>query len=228
VKRAIGTACLAISLLAGCAGKVAAPEQEASTSGSEPTVQLPTPDSPAHLVQMVAAHWNHLDWRGYGNLLTDDFQFIFAQSDSAGSLYRDRSFDRALEILVARHMFETGNASLPPFQRVSVTLGRLIAIPDPRPGKTFPAHQYIRTGFTLAADAESFSFRIYGSAGFFVVRGDSAAIPPDLRDRSALTDASHWWLERWEDETLEPVRTPQNAAMPGSPKSLGALKVLYR
>lgn len=224
----MGLACLAIGLLAGCAGKVAGPEQGASSVGSAPTVQFPTPNSPVHLVQMVAGHWSRRDWRGYADLLTDDFQFVFAPADSAGNAFRARSFDRATEILAVRHMFETGNAELAPFQRVVFTLGRtLTATPDPRPGKTFPAHQVVRANFVLSADGPDFSYRIAGSGVFFVVRGDSAAIPPDLRDRGIDPDPSRWWLERWEDETLEAASAPRDAAMPTRSITLGSLKVRY-
>ena len=70
--------------------------------------------------------------------------------------------------------------------------------------------------------------RIAGAASFYLVRGDSAQIPPDLQARGLRPDRSRWWIERWEDETLRVPGRPGMATMPGRSITFGELKMLYR
>jgi hypothetical protein len=51
---------------------------------------------------------------------------------------------------------------------------------------------------------EGNALEVTGFALFYVVRGDSAAIPPELYSRGFRPDSLRWWIERWEDETLAP------------------------
>ena len=47
------------------------------------------------------------------------------------------------------------------------------------------------------------SFRITGSALFFVTRGDVAQIPDEMVQKGFRPDRNRWYVERWEDQTLE-------------------------
>jgi hypothetical protein len=53
---------------------------------------------------------------------------------------------------------------------------------------------------TLTIRTDEQDFQVLGSARFFLVRGDSVAIPPELNTRFGQ-DSTRWWIERWEDET---------------------------
>ncbi|MEO5617021.1 MAG: hypothetical protein ABIS67_04565, partial [Candidatus Eisenbacteria bacterium] len=64
-------------------------------------------------------------------------------------------------------------------------------------------HQEIKRNVVLSIDSGDQAFRITGAARFFVVRGDSALIPDDLVQRGFTADANRWYIERWEDETIE-------------------------
>ena len=57
---------------------------------------------------------------------------------------------------------------------------------------------------------EGVKYRIMGNARFFVVRGDSAMIPQEL---SFKPDSTRWYIERWEDYTLNLHAVPR--APPG-------------
>lgn len=221
---------LAISL-SGCGGGRVLQPGDASGTTDPASLVAPAPDpvTPEAALYLLSWAMNQRDWRRYSENLTDDFQFAFGAVDSAGNAYRDRSFTRADEIVVARNMFETGTALEPPFSRVVMTLDRrLFTLPDPRPGKDSRFHQVIRANLVILAENFSASYRIVGAGNFYLVRGDSAQIPPELQARGIRPDPSRWWVERWEDETLSSPSGLRSAAMPTSIKSWGALKVLYR
>ena len=63
-----------------------------------------------------------------------------------------------------------------------------------------------------------------GYANFFVARGDSAAVPPDLLALGFPPDANRWYIERWEDDTSDGGMR----AMPAQKETWGSIKVLYR
>jgi hypothetical protein len=46
------------------------------------------------------------------------------------------------------------------------------------------------------------SVEVTGNALFFLTRGDSAQIPPELIARGLRPDSTRWWMDRMEDETL--------------------------
>ena len=164
----------------------------------------PTPNSPRGLLDLFAWCWNNRAYDEYTEIFTDDFEFQFAQGDSAGNVFTDRGLFRQDELDTARHLFIEGTASNPPAQKIVLTFDRtFIPEPDSRPGKTFPVHQEIKRNVVLSIDTGDQAFRITGAARFFVVRGDSAKIPDDLVQRGFRPDANRWYIERWEDETLD-------------------------
>lgn len=164
----------------------------------------PTPNSPRGLLDLFSWCWNNRAYDEYTEIFTDDFEFQFAQGDSAGNVFTDRGLFRQDELDTARHLFIEGTAGNPPAQKIVLTFDRtFIPEPDSRPGKTFPVHQEIKRNVVLSIDTGDQAFRITGAARFFVVRGDSAKIPPDLAQRGFKPDANRWYIERWEDETLD-------------------------
>lgn len=165
----------------------------------------PAPDSPANAVRRIEWTWNRLDPSAL-DLVTEDFVFAFAEGDSAGQHWRGSPWTRAVEVAALTRMFDT-TAAVPRLRSLALVMDRtMIALPDPRPGKNLKWHRTIRSHVDLTARIDLGgvieTHIINGNALFFLVRGDSAAIPPELFERGVRPDSTRWWIERWEDETL--------------------------
>lgn len=210
-------------LLAGCAGK-------ATTPVTSPVAKPPSLAGlgPEDFARAVTGLWDQRNWDSYSWTLTDDFQFVFAPSDSAGNAFLGRCMNRDIEVLAAKRMFEAGTDLEPPFVSVSFVLGPgLLNLPDPRPGKDPTVHRLIRGPFTFSADQGQAEFRITGNVNFYLVRGDSAAIPAGLDALGAAPDPDRWWLERWEDESSDSYAAVETQPLPTRRSTLGAVKSLY-
>lgn len=197
--RAILSALLAVAAF-GCSKNTVAPP---------PVVVDPAPpaNSAANLVHRIEYDWQNrsLD---YLQLLTSDFTFAFAEGDSAGQRWRlSPHWTRAEEVVSITNMFGPAGA-MPPAANIALNLDRtFIPLPDPRPGKDLRWHRSVRSHVDLIVDMDQGSGSInrlivVGNALFFLVRGDSAAIPPEMAAAGVGPDSTRWWLERWEDETL--------------------------
>ena len=105
---------------------------------------------------------------------------------------------------MTKRLFGAEESSAPPAQQVTLVFDtNLYPMPDSRPGKQNTTwHREIRTSVDLTLDFGSQVQRVTGYARFYVVRGDSAALPSYLGDR-VVRDSTRWYIERWEDETLE-------------------------
>jgi hypothetical protein len=166
------------------------------------TQKPPVPNSARGVVELFQWCWNNRAYQEYTEIFTEDFKFEYTNRDSAGN-QRSEILTRDQELETANNLFVQGTATEPPAKRVNLTYtSTLIAFPDPRPGKAFPWHQQISAPLTLEIDTEDQQFRITGRAIFYLVRGDSAKIPEELRQRFP-PDTSRWWIEKWEDETDE-------------------------
>lgn len=140
----------------------------------------PAPDSPDNAVHRIEWTWNRLD-PGALDLVTEDFVFAFAEGDSAGQPWHGSPWTRAVEVAALTRMFDT-TAAEPRMQRLSIMLDRaMVPLPDPRPGKNNRWHRTIRSHVDLTAKidigGELDLHIVTGNALFFLVRGDSAAIP---------------------------------------------------
>jgi hypothetical protein len=177
------------ALAVGCSTEIVAPP---------PVDEPPAASSPAGAVQRFAWGFNHKDVEVVSGLLSDDFQFISAGTDSAGNPLRTPPYDRSwfLEALAA--LADSSST-------VSFAVDQnLVPFPDSRPGKVSKFHKQVRTwvdGKVRFTDP-SRMVEITGSLLFFLTRGDSAAIPQQLIDRGLKPDSTRWWLDRMEDETL--------------------------
>ena len=218
----------ALLVLAGCSGRITDPHALLASLQPPRSTSI-APDSPKTLLDALAHAWNDLDPGQYPELFTDDYQFVFSSADSAGNPFRDRTLTREDELAIAEHLFVTGTASNPPAQKIVLTFDRtFIPEPDSRPGKTYPWHLEVKRNVVLSVDTPDRAFRITGAARFFLVRGDSAAIPPDLAARGFRPDPNRWWIERWEDETLDTGASPADSPTPTHTTTWGSLKALYR
>jgi len=214
---------------AGCsqrASRVVAPE---------PTAPAPEPNSPGNALQLLRYDWEHRAPGPYGLLFTEDYVFVFSERDSAGKPFLSKPWGREDELASAEHMFVTGTATDPPASSIWLDYPfPLITYPDDRDGKDARWHKQIRAQVLLRFNRGDSGFEVKGAELFYLVRGDSALIPPELRDQGFGPDSSRWWIERWVDESLQdqspaPARlAPPAAAQPTRAWSLGAIKALYR
>lgn len=168
----------------------------------------PVPNSPANVIRLFEWCWNNRGINEYEEIFTDDYRFQFALGDSAGNAYRDAPFTREDELRTATGLF-VGTIDHDPASDIQLDLDKtLIPLNDDRPGKTAPWHYSIRTKVNLKVIIDRGSGpevnEVNGYAKFYLVRGDSAAIPPELAARGFQPDPNRWWIERWEDETLPP------------------------
>lgn len=170
------------------------------------SVPAPAPTSPENLVKLFAWCWVNRDPAKYAEVFTDDYRYIFAPNDSAGSPYRDSPWIREDEMSMAQHLF-VGGTDRPPASNITVSIGNnLVALPDPRPGMTFRVHRSILVPVDVKvtitdANGTPDVQPIQGHALFYLVRGDSAVIPKELIKLGFTQDSTRWWIERWEDQT---------------------------
>jgi hypothetical protein len=202
----------------------------------------PVPNTPANVVKLFEWCWLNRDAAQYREVFTDDYRFQFAPNDSAGGPYQGRPWIREDELASASHLFQ-GGTDRPPASRIQISLEQsLLALPDPRPGKNKRWHKSIRSSVELTVTVDQNGApdvsTISGYALFFLVRGDSAAIPSELGFRP---DSTRWWIERWEDETAGATGSP-SALRPAGPDgatravagrtmrliTFGRLKTLFR
>ena len=177
-----------VAALVGCSTRVVAPA---------PAEEPPAASSAAGAVSRLAWGFSHKDLDVVRGLLADDFLFITAATDSAGnptSVPNDRTWFLAA---LAALMDSSSTVSF-------VLDGNLVAFPDSRPGRNPTWHRQVRTPVhvVIRGSGSIGDFDVTGNALFFAIRGDSAAIPQELRARGAMPDSTRWWLDRYEDETL--------------------------
>ena len=199
------------------------------------TSAAPTPNSPQNAVKLFEWCWVNRGVDEYRELFTDDYVFISAGTDSAGNPSRDIQARRDDEVQTAENMF-IGSAEKAPAEQITLLFDKsLIAFPDTRPGKNSRWHKQIRTSVDLKVRIDSGnSVEVTGNALFFITRGDSAAIPAELKSRGFAPDSLRWWIDRWEDETLGDGAVQASrlahARISGSPirMSMGQLKRIYK
>lgn len=189
----------------------------------------PLPTSPQGVVRVLQWCWKHREVNLYEPIFTDDFRFVFAEADSAGNAYRDVPWTREDELAMARNLF-VGNDTHSPASDIQIDFDdTLVPLPDERPGKNPAWHQAIRTRADLRVTFDRGNgpevCEVHGYARFYVVRGDSAAIPPELVARGYGPDPGRWWIERWDDETLPGAGTH---AQPVQNRTWGGVKTLFR
>jgi hypothetical protein len=193
---------------------------------TRPVNRAPAPDSPQDAVRLLQWCWNNRDTTHHREVFTEDFRFVFSSGDSVGRVYPD-GFDREDMLECARHLF-VGGGTFPPAASIALVFdATLYPIADSRPGKDPRWHREVPTSVNLTIDTVVGSrYAVTGNATFFVVRGDSASIPPGL---GLAPDSTRWYIERWEDYTLSsalavPVASPQ----PARNTTWGSILALYR
>ena len=237
------TGALAVILLLamiGCASKVTQPvfRKPVPSAGLKP-------DSPANVLRLLEWSYNNRAIDVYRDLFTADFEFHFSPVDSAGAEYRGTPWTREDEMIYARQLF-LGGGPEPPADSISLTLDRnFLVFPDPRTASFDPTgirHRTIRTQVLLTIVTVDRVVDISGAAIFYFVRGDSALIPEEMLQRGIGPDSTRWYIQRWDDETVQAgpspglrttdVRLARSgsilASRASSHRTWGSLKALYR
>lgn len=182
----------------------------------------PKPATPQLLMKLFQWCWENRSIPDYEELFTEDFRFAFAAVDSADNppILRDE------EIEIAQKIFVDGTANEPRANRIELTYNNaLIPIPDSRPGKTDPWHKEITARVVLRVElveaGSPVNYVVEGDVTFFVVRGDSAIIPPQLVERGFGPDPNRWYIERWEDKTGQESAMAPEPGGGASPSAYG-------
>jgi len=175
----------------------------------------PVPSSAPNLLRLFEWCYNNQAIAEYKEVFSDDYRFNFSPLDSSGADYRGRPWTREDEIISTTNLFVGGSATEPPASSIHLSLDKnFFVYPDPEftlfPDKITPRdiegrwHKNIRTTVTLRiATEDGSSTEIQGHANFYMIRGDSAAIPEELRNRGFGPDTLRWYLRRWDDETAQ-------------------------
>lgn len=168
------------------------------------TTIAPSPTTPADAIRLFEWCWVNRGLDEYKELFTDDYVFQSATLDSAGNGTRDVVTRRSDELETAENIF-IGTSERPPASKITLNFDRnLVPFPDTRVGKDGKWHKTIRTSVDLKVEVgDGSTLEVTGFALFYLTRGDSAAIPPELLSRGFKPDSLRWWIDRWEDETLQ-------------------------
>ena len=194
-----------------------------STNDVAPIPPPPVAQSPIGAMFLLEWSWENLEYAKLPGLFTEDYRFVFAAADSAGSGYQNVPWTREDELIASNNCFQSARS-------IALTLERTpLVLDDDRPGKDPRWHKTIRTQASVLAIVQTNYGRVdvemLGHAKFYFVRGDSALIPPDLVAQGYQPDSTVWWIDRWEDETLPGLGA---SAQPARAMSWGAFKVLFR
>jgi hypothetical protein len=170
--------------------------------------------------------WRNKAIAEYREVFTDDYVFQFAERDTAGNAFRDRPWIREDELASATNLFVGGGSTEPPADRITLEFtNQLKDYDDHRAGKDSVYHREIRAEVNLLIYAGGSQIEVRGPGLFYMVRGDSAAIPEELRHQGFGPDSNRWYIERWEDETLSeggatPLATLRKLGLAAGPNDI--------
>lgn len=164
----------------------------------------PVPGSPGGVLRLFEWAYTNRAISEYREIFTDDYRFVFSQLDPAGNAYRTEPFTREDELASATRLFQ-GSSEQAPAVSIQLNLDRNFQV---RSDRFYPEsgrwRKSIRTSVQLSIlDASQVRTDVTGFATFFLVRGDSAVIPDELRQKGFGPDSTRWYIRRWEDETVQ-------------------------
>ncbi len=205
------------------------------------TEPAPIPDSPGNALLLLEWCYKNRAAFEYRELFDDNYRFVFGALDPDGFAYRDVPWTREDELESTTHLFQGGDVNQPAASNITISMDRNFRVTaDPyHPGR---GHVLIRTTVELKVTVSDQESEVSGYANFFLVRGDSAAIPIELTRRGFAPDSNRWYILRHEDDTfqsstamtvpiaaLAPARGPtSHASFATVVSSWGALKHWYR
>ena len=172
----------------------------------------PVPNSPSNLLRLFEWCYNNRAITEYRELFTDDYRFVFDPVDSTGKEYSGTPWTREDELISTTHLFVGGSADLEPATRITMRLDQNFFVSsDPNYLKWDPQgrwHKNIRTQIQFNYSTESGDLEeVSGAASFYLVRGDSALIPQELRLLGFGPDPNRWYVRQLNDETAHPEVT---------------------
>ena len=188
-RQRVAGALLALALVAGCA-------KDDKIVDPGPSHGL-IADSPANAVRLMAAAFVARDTTIYRGLFTADYVFV-VMADTVTGTPTPGNLDWAEEMRFARNCFRLGTSQLAPPRTITDSLGTLTALPDARPGKNATWHKEITARLRLSADALDTVFEVDEFLTFYLVRGDSASVTPEICGSGVPPDAERWYVERIE------------------------------
>lgn len=188
------------------------------------TTVAPSPTTPQNAVKLFEWCWVNRGVEEYKELFTEDYVFLSAGTDSAGNPRREVQARREDEIQTAENMF-IGSVERPPAQNIRLNFDKnLVPARDTRPGyrDLDSLFKTIRTSVALTVDiGDGQTLDVTGYALFYLARGDTAAIPAELKSRFGK-DRNRWWISRWEDETIESSNLVANGVRRARPAGSGS------
>jgi hypothetical protein len=188
-----------LALLAGVAASCQNPFKP--TKGSTFGVFVPPPSrtTATGVIELLEWAYERRDFRVYETLFTEDYQFFFDPNDSAGNQYRQDPWIRTYELSSARHLFEGGSAAEEqPASSITLDYAAQLQEEDTGDGLDPVTHRRVVTPVYLEIQAGD-RFVVQGTVEFYVVRADSAKIPPEIAARITPRD---WLIYGWVDRTL--------------------------
>lgn len=170
-------------------------------SGTGITEPAPVPDSPGNLLKLLEWCYVNRAIFEYRELFDNDYRFVFGTLDPDGNAYRTVPWNREDEVESTTHLFQGGAANQPAATNIVFIMDRNFRETDD-PNHPGSGHRLIRTSVTIRIIADQTQREVQGYANFFMVRGDSASIPDELRQRGFEPDPNRWYILRHEDDTL--------------------------
>jgi hypothetical protein len=212
-RRLAALAVLAVGFsLAGCFNPFS--PRFAPTLGA--SIPAPKPTSAPGVLRLFEWCYNNKAIAEYREIFSADYQFFFSPRDSAGAEWRGTPFRREDELISATQLFVGGSAGEPAARSINLKFDpNFFVYPDPdftyfpEPNRTMPRdplgrwHKNIRTTVNLRIGTDDgSSIEILGYANFYMIRGDSADIPEELKLLGFKPDSTRWYIRRWDDETV--------------------------
>ena len=188
-----------------------------------PASVAPGDATPQETLRRFEWSWNQKSLAVYRTLFTQDLAFVCSALDPSPA----EPWTREDEVAFASHLFLGGSASEPAATSISLALDRNFAErADPRPGSDPRRSRLVRTSFSLTILHPDRETVMTGFESFYLVRGDAALVPDDIIPLGFGPDSTHWYIERWEDDTSSPGGAART--MPTKNYTLCDLKALYR
>lgn len=165
----------------------------------------PIPNSATNVLRLLEWCYNNRAIEEYREVFADDYRFVYSALDTNGNAYRDVPWTREDELISTEKLFLGGDVTQPAATSISLIFDRNFNVTgdvrDDGITRSPLVHKSINTSVTLTIrTSDGSAIEVQGKALFFLVRGDSAAIPSDL---SFGQNPNRWYIERWEDQTAQ-------------------------